>query len=170
MKGLKKTTEKLIQNFGELLLLNIIYPPLNRQLSNHFYHLFVIAQRQLESSIKIADETINFWAKNYYQELLNIRVNGKFENLLKTYLFEDTLEAAIPTRSCFLYVFCKVGVLSNFGKLTKTHPCRSLFLIKACNLIKNDNPTQVFSCQFCKIFKNTFFIEHLQWLLLSNKF
>ena len=27
-------------------------------------------------------------------------------------------------------------------------------------------PTLVFSCQFCEIFKNTFFIEHLQWLLL----
>ena len=24
----------------------------------------------------------------------------------------------------------------------------------------------MFSCQFCKIFKNTFFIEHLRWLLL----
>ena len=72
----------------------------------------MIAQRQLESSINIADETINFWAKNYRQELLKIRVNGKFENLLKTYLFEDTLEAAIQTRSSFLYVFCKIGVLA----------------------------------------------------------
>ena len=25
---------------------------------------------------------------------------------------------------------------------------------------------QVFSCEFCDMFKNTFFIEHLQWLLL----
>ena len=25
---------------------------------------------------------------------------------------------------------------------------------------------QVFSCKFCKIFKNTFFLEHLRWLLL----
>ena len=28
------------------------------------------------------------------------------------------------------------------------------------------NPTQVFSCEYCKIFKNTFFIENLRWLLL----
>ena len=27
-------------------------------------------------------------------------------------------------------------------------------------------PTQVFSCEYCKIFKNTFFTEHLRWLLL----
>ena len=24
---------------------------------------------------------------------------------------------------------------------------------------------QVFSCEFCKMFKTTFFIEHLRWLL-----
>ena len=28
--------------------------------------------------------------------------------------------------------------------------------------------TQLFSCQFCKNFKSTFFSEHLWWLLLSN--
>ena len=27
---------------------------------------------------------------------------------------------------------------------------------------------QVLSYEFCEISKNTFFIEHLQWLLLSN--
>ena len=27
-------------------------------------------------------------------------------------------------------------------------------------------PTQVFSCEYCKIFKYTFFTEHLRWLLL----
>ena len=28
-------------------------------------------------------------------------------------------------------------------------------------------PTQVFSCEYCEMFKNSFFIEHLQWLLFS---
>ena len=51
-----------------------------------FCHFFVIAQRKLESSIKIADETIDFWAKNYYRELLNIKFNGKFSTLLLTQL------------------------------------------------------------------------------------
>ena len=41
--------------------------------------------------------------------------------------------------------------------------CRS----QACNLIKKETPTQVYFCEFFKIFKNTFFIEHLQWLLQS---
>ena len=29
-------------------------------------------------------------------------------------------------------------------------------------VIKKDTLTQVFSCEFCEIFKNTFFIEHLR--------
>ena len=36
---------------------------------------------------------------------------------------------------------------------------------QACNFIKEDL-AQAFSCEFCEIFKNTFFTEHLWWLLL----
>ena len=37
-------------------------------------------------------------------------------------------------------------------------------LPKACNIIiQKENLEQVFSCEFCKVFKNTFFIEHLRW-------
>ena len=35
------------------------------------------------------------------------------------------------------------------------------------NFIKKETLAQVFSCEFCEIFKNTFFIEHLWWLLLE---
>ena len=30
-----------------------------------------------------------------------------------------------------------------------------------CNMIKKETPTQVLSCEFCEIFKNTFFTGHL---------
>ena len=30
---------------------------------------------------------------------------------------------------------------------------------EACNFIKKETATQVFSCEFCEIFKNTFFTE-----------
>ena len=33
---------------------------------------------------------------------------------------------------------------------------------EACNFIKKETLTQVFSCQFCEIFKNTFLTEHLR--------
>ena len=33
----------------------------------------------------------------------------------------------------------------------------SLFFNKACNFIEKETPTQVFSCEFYKVFKNAFF-------------
>ena len=36
-----------------------------------------------------------------------------------------------------------------------------------CNFIKKETLGEVFSCEFCKIFKN-FFKEHLWWLLLKQ--
>ena len=37
---------------------------------------------------------------------------------------------------------------------------------QACNFIKKETLTQVFSCEFCEISKNTLFTENLWWLLL----
>ena len=54
------------------------------------------------------------------------------------------------------------GVLKNFAKFAGKHLCLSLvsFLMKlqagACNFIKKRTPSQVFSCEFCEISKNTF--------------
>ena len=77
---------------------------------------------------------------------------------------------------------CSVGkiVLRNFTKFKGKHLCQSLFFNKVarlrpatllekiprhrcqvCSFIKKETLTQVFSSDFCKISKNTFFIEHL---------
>ena len=58
-------------------------------------------------------------------------------------------------------IFCKKGVLRNFTKFTVKHLCQSLFFNKvavevACNFTKKETLVQVFSCEFCKISKNTF--------------
>ena len=45
----------------------------------------------------------------------------------------------------------KKGVLRNFAKFTGKDLCQSLFFNKKETL------AQVFSCEFCDIFKNTFF-------------
>ena len=39
-------------------------------------------------------------------------------------------------------------------------------VLKPATLLKTETPVQVSSCEFCGIFKNNFFIEHLRWLLL----
>ena len=62
-------------------------------------------------------------------------------------------------------LFCKKGVLKNFAKCTGKHIChklcflmklhaRPVTLFKKC---KKVTLTQVFSFEFCKYFKNTFF-------------
>ena len=38
---------------------------------------------------------------------------------------------------------------------------------QGCNFIKKETLSQMFSCEFCEVFKNIFFIEHLWWLLLA---
>ena len=76
-----------------------------------------------------------------------------------------------------------VTVLIQAAKLLSTAVTRLLFLIwpvcfskdlsvlqkqppevfytkKACNFIKKDTLAQVLSCEYCKIFKNTFSTEH----------
>ena len=70
-------------------------------------------------------------------------------------------------------VFCKEGVRKNFAKFAGKHMCQNLFLTKVqaetCNFIIKEILTQVFPGEFCNIFNNTFFIEHLRWLLLTIK-
>ena len=52
----------------------------------------------------------------------------------------------------------KKVVLENFAKFTGKYLCRP----QACNFINQETLAQVFSCEFCKIFKNTFFTEYPQ--------
>ena len=56
----------------------------------------------------------------------------------------------------------KINIHKNFTKFTGKHFCQSFFFNK------KDTLAQVFSSKFCEIFKNTFFKEHLRWLLLIS--
>ena len=47
--------------------------------------------------------------------------------------------------------------------------CWNLFFNKADSKRNKEVPTQVFSCEYCEFFKNTFLTEHLRWLLLLFK-
>ena len=71
-------------------------------------------------------------------------------------------------------VFCKKGALKNFAKFTGKRLCWSLFFNNvaglspaACNFIKIEALTQVLSCKFCEVFKNTFFDGTIRRLLLK---
>ena len=55
-------------------------------------------------------------------------------------------------------VFCKKRSFSKFCKINQKAPVPEPW---ACNVIKRETLLQVFSWEFCKISKNTFFREHL---------
>ena len=59
----------------------------------------------------------------------------------------------------------KKGVPKNYTKFTSKHLCHCLFfnnaaVLRSATFWKKKTLTQVFSCEFCKILKNTFFTEH----------
>ena len=60
--------------------------------------------------------------------------------------------------------FYKKSVLKNFAKFTGKHLCQSLVFNKLVGLsvqhYRKKDLTQMFFCEFCKIFNNTFFTEH----------
>ena len=64
----------------------------------------------------------------------------------------------------------KKDVFQNFTKFTGKHLCQSLFFdnvagLKSVTLLKRGSDTDVFSCEFCEIFKNTFFTTSGRLLL-----
>ena len=68
-------------------------------------------------------------------------------------------------RSSRSQMFFSIDLLKGFAHFTGKHLCWSLFLIK----FQASRPAaQVFSCEISKIFKKTFFTEHLRWLLLNS--
>ena len=69
-------------------------------------------------------------------------------------------------RSGCLKVFCEKTVLKDLAKFTGKRVYRSLYFNKVegggLQFYQKKTPAQVLSCEFCKIFRNTYFEEHLQ--------
>ena len=64
----------------------------------------------------------------------------------------------VKCRSSCPEVFCKKGFLRNFAKFTGKQLCQRPFFNKVAGLfIKKETLAQVFSREFCEIFKNTYF-------------
>ena len=80
-------------------------------------------------------------------------------------------EPSKKLKSSRLLIFFKVGIIKNFAIFAGKHLCWDLFLIKlrvyrSAKFSKIDSSTSV-CCGYCKIFKNSFLIQHLWWLLLT---
>ena len=77
-----------------------------------------------------------------------------------------------PSRSSCSQMFFEIGVLETSANFTGKHLCLGLFLIQLQVsglqlFLKKETLTQVFFCEIFEIFKNTFFTEHLRWILLA---
>ena len=59
-------------------------------------------------------------------------------------------------------MFYKKGVLKDFAKFTGKHLHQNLFFNK-------EALAQVFSCEFCEVFKSIFFTEHLRTIASEDK-
>ena len=110
-------------------------------------------------SQKVApDKFSNRTIKYYYDDIFNNKkrysVIPLFEEVKKVLRSLNTNKA----RSSHLRCSVKKGVLRDFAKFTGKHLCQRLFF----NKVKKRSLTHVFSCQFCEISKNTFFIEHFR--------
>ena len=78
-------------------------------------------------------------------------------------------------RSSLPEVFCKKGVLRNFGKFRGKHPCQRLFLNKVAGhkpatLSKKRLWHRCFLVNFAKFLRTLFLKEHLRWLLLFSAY
>ena len=75
-------------------------------------------------------------------------------NWLLNYILEIRVTLEQPfhwsSRSSRLELFCRKGVLTRVSFSIKLQAL-------VCNFIKKDTLSQVFSCEFCDIFKKTFF-------------
>ena len=84
----------------------------------------------------------------------------------------------VPTRSLILvsisflrYEWSKVFTVAAISRSSKNYTFLNIYqtlwkvLVKKFNFIKKETLVQVLSCDFCQIFKNTFFTEHPLWLL-----
>ena len=96
-----------------------------------------------------------------YKSMINsfTRINkSKYYKIFFSKLKTNSKQARSSHRRCSV----RKGVLRNLAKFTGKHLYLSPFFNKeAFNCIKKETLAEVFSCEICKISKNTFFTEHL---------
>ena len=120
---------------------------------------------------------INFTLKK--PDFCNINIRNKWKCLL---LFHDCFPVKfefihmqyffgmVRNRSSHRRRSVRKDVLRNCAKFLGKHLRQSLFFNKVAGLRKKETLTRVFSCKFCKLFKNTFFYRTpLDDCFLRNK-
>ena len=126
--------EKILECLNIVKLFNLIFKCLN----NLFIHLALLLLKSM--------------AFPFYKSWLILNFSLRFDQLF--------LLGIVSSRSSCPEVFCKKGILRNSAKFTGKHLCQSpSFNNVTGSGLQKKAVTQVFSCEFCKISKNTFFYK-----------
>ena len=104
-------------------------------------------------------EACNFIKKEMLAQVFSYEFCEIYKNTFFIEHLRATASEVSQNQKQQLKVFCKKGVPKNFAKSTGKRP-------EVSNFIKKETLTQVFSCEFCEIFKNNFCTEHL-WTTAS---
>ena len=99
--------------------------------------------------------------KNFLFTEVKIKLHG-FHKVKITYvLFQRRRPSKTVVQRCSSsrsQMFFIISVLKNLAIFIGKHLCWNLFLTKLrTDLLKRKTPTQVFSYEYCEIFKNSFF-------------
>ena len=97
---------------------------------------------------------------NFLEKIVMLEINVKYINSFRIFVPPIKYHQKEPPE-----MFCKKGVFKNFVKFTGKHLCQSLFFNEIASLrpatLLKQALAQVFSSEFCEIFKNTVFTEYL---------
>ena len=115
--------------------------------------------------------SIKFLACFCDKRWFNLMTSNDPPNCFEKYLHEITSKWLIKThfvRSCFLTetVCRRCSIKNKFLKISQNFVGVSFLVKLEANMLKVGNKDKVSSYEFCQIFKNTFFIAQLRWLLL----
>ena len=89
-------------------------------------------------------------------------INQNIPAILRTFLnLQKKLSKTLHQQKQPPEVFNKLRCSQKFRKFHRKTP-------EACNFIKKDALAQMSSCEICEIFKNTFFINTFERLLLTS--
>ena len=135
-----------------------------------FGHFVTLCMKGKNSNIFICTYRIFFGREKFYGKTVTLELLKKVfkREIVKSVSSFTDCRAVVSrkrhscngssklARSIRPGVFSKIDVLRNFPKFTIKY-LRKSFLNKACNFIKKETLTQVFSCKFYEISKNNFF-------------
>ena len=126
---------------------------------HHFSEIIAFLSASLSTS--------HLFCQNYtelsFNGLMTLCINSSaFRNILKCLLLQVLLLSLSLPHNSYILKQRSSHQMRSIKKFAGKHLCQSLFFNKAARfrpatLIKKETQTQVFSCKFCEIFKNTFF-------------